>query len=217
MSSTTTANTITALSSIFAIEGYLKTMVSDNGPQLRNAFEEFCKHHGIKHITAAFHPASYGLAERSDVQILSQEEPQRRFTPNSNGKSPAELIHGRPVRTVLSQLFEQPVDAKQSVTKYVPNQMVYARNYSEGKKWIEGIIDRPIGKMLFMVRTTNGYIKRHFNHHRKTSRVLPFSNVILNLSHPRAPHHLTNNQGKNNHHDFHPAYLFAKVVVFAKK
>jgi len=26
-----------------------------------------------------------------------------RFTPNSQGKSPAELIHGRPVRTVLSR------------------------------------------------------------------------------------------------------------------
>jgi len=51
-----------------------------------------------------------------------------RFTPNSQGKSPAELIHGRPVRTVLSQLFDHPVQAKHSVTKYIPNQMVYTRN-----------------------------------------------------------------------------------------
>ncbi|XP_052857051.1 uncharacterized protein K02A2.6-like [Drosophila gunungcola] len=66
MSSTTTANTIAALSSIFGIEGYPNTMVSDNGPQLTaDAFEEFCKLHGTKHITTApFHPASNGLAER---------------------------------------------------------------------------------------------------------------------------------------------------------
>ncbi|XP_052856685.1 uncharacterized protein K02A2.6-like [Drosophila gunungcola] len=66
MSSTTSANTIAALSSIFAIEGYPKTMVSDNGPQLTaDAFEEFCKLHGITYITTApFHPASKGLAER---------------------------------------------------------------------------------------------------------------------------------------------------------
>ncbi|XP_043064465.1 uncharacterized protein K02A2.6-like [Drosophila ficusphila] len=155
MSSTTTANTIAALSSIFAIEGYPKTMVSDNRPQLTaNAFEEFCKLHGIKHVTTApFHPASNGLAERF-VQT---------FTPKAQGKTPAELIHGRPVRTVLSQLFEKPVEAKQTITKYIPNQMVYARNYSRGEKWIEGIIDRPVGKMLFIVRTSNGYIKRHFN------------------------------------------------------
>nr|XP_043067227.1 uncharacterized protein K02A2.6-like [Drosophila bipectinata] len=153
MSSTTTSNTIAALSSIFAIEGYPKTMVSDNGPQLTaDAFEEFCKLHGIKHITTApFHPASNRLAERFGS------------TSNSYGKSPVELIHGRPVRTVLSQIFEQPVEAKLSVTKYVPNQMVYARNYVRGEKWIEGSIDRPIGKMVFLVRTTNGYIKRHFN------------------------------------------------------
>nr|XP_043069087.1 uncharacterized protein K02A2.6-like [Drosophila bipectinata] len=182
MSSTTTSNTIAALSSIFAIEGYPKTMVSDNGPQLTaDAFEEFCKLHGIKHITTApFHPASNGLAERfvqtfkfSVKKNLKDGIPLRaavtkylasyRFTPNSYGKSPAELIHGRPVRTVQSQLFEQPVEAKLSVTKYVPNQMVYARNYARGEKWIEGSIDRPIGKMVFLVRTTNGYIKRHFN------------------------------------------------------
>ncbi|XP_050745817.1 uncharacterized protein K02A2.6-like [Drosophila biarmipes] len=113
MSFTTTVNTIAALSSIFAIEGYPKTMVSDNGPQLTaDAFEEFCKRHGIKHITTApFHPASNGLAERF-VQT---------FTPNSYRKSCAELIHGRSIRTVISQLFEQPVEAKQSVTKYVAN------------------------------------------------------------------------------------------------
>nr|XP_041630616.1 uncharacterized protein K02A2.6-like [Drosophila kikkawai] len=66
MSSTTTDNTIAALSSIFAIEGYPKTLVSDNGPQLTaDAFKEFCKLHGVKHITTApFHPASNGLAER---------------------------------------------------------------------------------------------------------------------------------------------------------
>jgi len=41
-------------------------VVSDNGPQLTaDTFEEFCKQHGIKHITTApFHPASNGLAER---------------------------------------------------------------------------------------------------------------------------------------------------------
>ncbi|XP_043064398.1 uncharacterized protein K02A2.6-like [Drosophila ficusphila] len=182
MSSTTTANTIAALSSIFAIEGYPKTMVSDNGPQLTaDAFEEFCKLHGIKHITTApFHPASNGLAERfvqtfkfAVKKNLQDGIPLRvavtkylasyRFTPNAQGKTPAELIHGRPVRTVLSQLFGKPVEAKQTITKYDPNQMVYARNYSRGEKWIEGVIDRPVGKMLFIVRTSNGYIKRHFN------------------------------------------------------
>jgi len=66
MSSTTTASTISALIAIFAIEGYPKTIVSDNGPQLTaETFKEFCLQHGINHLTTApFHPASNGLAER---------------------------------------------------------------------------------------------------------------------------------------------------------
>jgi len=66
MSSTTTRNTISALTAIFAIEGYPKRIVSDNGPQLTaETFKEFCLQHGINHLTTApFHPASNGLAER---------------------------------------------------------------------------------------------------------------------------------------------------------
>ncbi|XP_050340986.1 uncharacterized protein K02A2.6-like, partial [Bactrocera neohumeralis] len=66
LSSTTTDSTIHSLKSIFAIEGFPNTLVSDNGPQLTSdAFKQFCKLHGITHITTApFHPASNGLAER---------------------------------------------------------------------------------------------------------------------------------------------------------
>jgi len=43
MSSTTTANTISALTAIFAIEGYPKTIVSDKRHQLTaETFKEFC-------------------------------------------------------------------------------------------------------------------------------------------------------------------------------
>lgn len=53
-----------ALKSIFAIEDFPNTLVSDNEPQLTSAFQQFCKLHGIVHITTApFHSASNGLAE----------------------------------------------------------------------------------------------------------------------------------------------------------
>ncbi|KAL7724906.1 hypothetical protein ACLKA6_020042 [Drosophila palustris] len=104
MTSTTTANTIAALTSIFAIEGYPKTLVSDNGPQLTaKSFQEFCKQHGINHITTApFHPASKGLAERfvqtfktsvsknikegySVKTAVTKYLSSYRFTPNAEG------------------------------------------------------------------------------------------------------------------------------------
>ncbi|XP_036340020.1 uncharacterized protein K02A2.6-like [Rhagoletis pomonella] len=185
MPSTTTENTITALSAIFAIEGYPKTLVSDNGPQLiSDVFQQFCKLHGIAHNTIApFHPASNGLAERfvqsfktSVSKNIQDGLPTKsavlrylasyRFAPNLNGKTPAELLHGRPVRTLLSQLFEHPRKAttnQKHITKYEKNQKVYARNYAKGEKWVEAIINRKVGNMMYIVQTLQGYLKRHVN------------------------------------------------------
>ncbi|XP_041450608.1 uncharacterized protein LOC121404681 [Drosophila obscura] len=146
MTATTTENTIAALTAIFAIEGYPKTLVSDNGPQLTSdSFNQFCQLHEISHITTApFHPASNGLAERF-VQTFKTSVSKNikdgyrvntavtkylrtyRFTPNSEGKTPAELLHGRPVRTILSQLFEKRSEgcrrSKQSFIKRHINQI----------------------------------------------------------------------------------------------
>ncbi|XP_050339840.1 uncharacterized protein K02A2.6-like [Bactrocera neohumeralis] len=185
LSSTTTDSTIHSLKSIFAIEGFPNTLVSDNGPQLTSdAFKQFCKLHGITHITTApFHPASNGLAERF-VQTFKTAVRKNineglsircavvkflatyRFTPNSNGKTPAELIHGRSVRTMLTQLFETPTQSKSKIVdthKFQPNELVYARNFAKGEKWIKGIIIHPIGKMMFMVKSNRGTIRRHIN------------------------------------------------------
>ncbi|KAL7724915.1 hypothetical protein ACLKA6_020051 [Drosophila palustris] len=183
MTSTTTANTIAALTSIFAIEGYPKTLVSDNGPQLTaESFQEFCKQHGINHITTApFHPASNGLAERfvqtfktsvsknikegySVKTAVTKYLSSYRFTPNAEGKSPAELLHGRQVRTILSQIFEKQTESKpMQEAKYSANQAVFAKNYARGEKWIKATIDRSVGRMLYILRTSTGFIKRHVN------------------------------------------------------
>ncbi|XP_018782639.1 PREDICTED: uncharacterized protein K02A2.6-like [Bactrocera latifrons] len=185
LSSTTTDNTIHSLKSIFAIEGFPNALVSDNGPQLTSdAFQQFCKLHGITHITTApFHPASNGLAERF-VQTFKTAVRKNineglsvrcavvkflatyRFTPNSNGETPAELLHGRSVRIMLTQLFETPAQSKSKIVdkyKFQPIELVYARNFAKGEKWIKGIIIHPIGKMMFMVKSNRGTIRRHIN------------------------------------------------------
>ncbi|XP_049855039.1 uncharacterized protein K02A2.6-like [Schistocerca gregaria] len=65
MTSTTSAQTIQALSCIFAIEGLPETLVTDNGPQFTSAkFKAFCTTLGIRLInTAPFHAAFNRLAE----------------------------------------------------------------------------------------------------------------------------------------------------------
>ncbi|XP_055918601.1 uncharacterized protein K02A2.6-like [Eupeodes corollae] len=123
MGSTTSEATIKALQNKFAIEGLPETLVSDNGSQFSSSvFAEFCHELGIVHIkTAPFHPASNGEAERmvrtfktAIQKQISEGVNERdalltfltsyRSTPNVTGKSPSELLHGRPMRSLLSQL-----------------------------------------------------------------------------------------------------------------
>ena len=139
-----------------AIEGFRNALVSDNGSQLTSdGFQQFCKLFGIVHITTApFYPASNWLAEgfvqtfKTAVQKSINEGISIRcaivkylatypFTPNANGKTPAELLHGRSIRTMLTQLFETSAHSKSKIVnthKFQPNELVYARNYAKGEK-----------------------------------------------------------------------------------
>ncbi|XP_036346978.1 uncharacterized protein K02A2.6-like [Rhagoletis pomonella] len=184
LKTTTTTDTLMALSAIFAIEGLPETLVSDNGPQLTaDLFKQFCAKNGIKHVTSApFHPASNGLAERfvrtfktamvknlqdglSIPAALIKYLSTYRSMPNAEGKTPAQLLHGRAVRTLLSQALPitQSTPNNKANAKFKPSQLVYMRNYARGPKWIKGCIDRVLGKMTYIVHSPMGYQKRHQN------------------------------------------------------
>lgn len=185
MSNTTTEDTISALSAIFAIEGIPNTIVSDNGPQLTSEkFKEFCNTHGIKHVTTTpFHPASNGLAERFvrtfktsvkknlDDQLSINDAVRKflatyRFMPNTDEKSPAELMRGRAVRTIWSQLLESSkkcYETPKSSSKYNIEDAVFVRNYGKGDKWVPGIVIQKHGKVIFVIKTAKGLCRRHIN------------------------------------------------------
>ncbi|XP_036317367.1 uncharacterized protein K02A2.6-like [Rhagoletis pomonella] len=192
----TTSSTITALQKIFSVEGLPKTIVSDNGPQFTSEeFQTFCKLNTIEHLTSApFHPASNGLAERfvrtfkqAFSKIMTTETHREkalykylatyRSTPNTvSGKSPAELLHGRQSRTILSALFPQKQNVFGSDLKFHVGQEVYARNYSGAKRWVEGQILEVIGQMMYHVQTETGTIKRHQNQ-LKVKLVIPHTDA----------------------------------------
>ncbi|XP_037813440.1 uncharacterized protein K02A2.6-like [Lucilia sericata] len=185
MENTTTISTIKALQNIFSIEGLPETIVTDNGTQFTsNDFKVFCQVHGIEHLTTApFHPSSNGNAERFVRTFKTSIKKQLtdgsslqasvlayittyRTSPNSCGKSPAELLHGRQPRTLLSLLSPTSTHTSCSDTLKPPikiNDNVLCRNFWEGDKWIPGKIIKTIGNMMFLIDVGNKVWKRHIN------------------------------------------------------
>jgi transposase InsO family protein len=158
------------LDELFSRFGDPETIVSDNGSQFTSDhFAAFCKEHGIQHLrTAPYHPQSNGQAERFvdtlKRSLLKINEGEKiamtlqvflqtyRSTPSRTlqGKSPAELLLGRKMRTILSLL--QPSQCLPAVVNQQQNEQfnrkhgtvprsfqagdkVYAKVYT-AKKWI---------------------------------------------------------------------------------
>jgi hypothetical protein len=205
---TTSTNTIEVLKQIFATEGLPKTIITDNGPQFTSKeFDAYCTLHGIKHVTSPpFHPASNGEAERF-VQSLkkgieknceggdSLKKALQSFLttyrclphPMLCWKSPAEVLHGRQPRNLLSLISpssdshrhrsSQPTN---TTTRYNIDSLVYARNYGSGPKWLQGKVIKQLGDMLFIIRTDRGLWKRHQNQLQPRIDIPIFSNIEPN-------------------------------------
>ena len=115
LSSLSSAETIRALKSIFARHGIPDVLRSDNGPQYDSAeFAKFAKDWEFKHTTSSpGYPQSNGEAERA-VQtaknlLKKSVDPAEallayRATPLENGRSPAELLFGRRIRSNLPSI-----------------------------------------------------------------------------------------------------------------
>lgn len=126
MNSITASDTISELAIIFSRYGLPMTLRVDNGPQLNEnceEFREFCESNGIRLInTIPFWPAMNGEVERQNRSLLKRlriaqqlgkdwkaEMHQYLLTYHSTnhtttGKSPAELMFGRKIRTKLPQV-----------------------------------------------------------------------------------------------------------------
>ncbi|XP_055689215.1 uncharacterized protein K02A2.6-like [Lutzomyia longipalpis] len=208
-SSTTTSQTINKLTEVFARLGIPETLVSDNGTQFTNPeFKKFCDVNGIAHLTTnPYTPASNGQCERLVGTLKHALEKQRttgslevalqgflanyRVTPNDNapeGKSPAELMFGRKIRTIFDLLkykAEEPIRRNEHMEEqynkrhgtkarvFVKGEEVYAKKFAQGGKfsWVPGRIIERRGSVSYNVRLLNDIIIRsHTNQlkHRYT-------------------------------------------------
>ena len=197
MSNITAPVTTDTLRSIFATHGLPDTVVSDNGPTFTSeVFKEFVEKNGIRHIlTAPYHPASNGLAERAVETLkdglrkmtghtletkLARFLFQYRITPHTTtGLPPAEMLLGRKPKSHLD-LLRPDVGAK--VARSQENQKVrrdqharerllqqgdcvYVKNFASGSKWLPGVIHRQSGPVSFVVDLLDGRQVRRHQDH----------------------------------------------------
>lgn len=122
---TTTNTVMTQIKSFFARHGIPSTVRTDNGPQFScQAFKDFSKMYGFEHITSSpLYPQSNGLVENGVkiVKLLikkaldSNSDPylallNYRDTPLKHGKSPAEMLFNRKLKTRLPVFIESEPD-----------------------------------------------------------------------------------------------------------
>lgn len=189
--------TIRHLREIFATHGLPELLVSDNGTAFTSSeFKEFMVRNGIRHVTTApYHPSSNGLAERAvrtfkegmKKYTLGEIETRLarflfhyRTTPHSTtGRSPAELLMGRCLRSPLDLI--QP-DAAEKVrqkqdqqkqnydqhTKDRPVKLgdaVFARNFGCGPRWLPGKVATIQGSsmVLIQLQSDGRTVRRHLD------------------------------------------------------
>ncbi|CAI5778641.1 XP_034959630.1uncharacterized protein K02A2.6-like [Podarcis lilfordi] len=191
MPSTTTEAVIRVLRGLFATPGCPDVLVSDNGPQFPSGtFEWYLLGLGIRHaLTAPFHPSSNGQAER---MVRSAKEALARLdrgdwhervaeyllvqhiTPHATtGRSPAELLMGRHLRSPLDRLhpdfaMAEPPGCANAPRSFVPGNQVFARNYVEDIPWVPATVVGVTGPRSYQVALEDGRLwRRHIDQLRR--------------------------------------------------
>ncbi|XP_043191542.1 uncharacterized protein K02A2.6-like isoform X1 [Amphibalanus amphitrite] len=192
MKTVSAERTIDELRSLFARLGLPKQVVSDNGPQFTSReMSEFMMMNGVRHIKVApYHPSSNGAAERAvqtvknslkasiqDGQSLATRLARflmsyRNAPQVSTGRSPAELLYGRSLRTRLDLLrpdrAQMAVDCQARMAETAGGELrgfgigedVWARSFS-GPKWRRGRIAAKTGPVSYEVDVGDTCWSRH--------------------------------------------------------
>ncbi|CAH8538525.1 unnamed protein product [Schistosoma rodhaini] len=196
MATCTASETISKLFELFSCFGVPETLVTDNGSQFTaDSFKHFCNINGIVHIRSPpYHPQSNGQAERfvdtfkrallkgdgeGTSQVITRFLIAYRTTPNHivpDGKSPAEAMFGRKIRTVFDAMLPpKPMVGRrqnQNIRSFNVGDKVLVKSYSEKKRWEPGVIVKRMGNVLYKVRGTFGTWIRHINQILREKRIL---------------------------------------------
>ncbi|CAF1510509.1 unnamed protein product [Adineta ricciae] len=182
---TTAGNLTQVLDQIIDWLGPPETLVSDNGPPFNShEMNQFYKRYGINHTTtAAYHPASNGLAERfvrsfkeamMKEQLSGQSNKQialrnflrtYRWTPHtSTGMCPANMMLQHSIKTEFDSMKPTKPTEPKNMAKFTVGQLVWRlkHNVKKESRWQPGIITRQISSILYEVQSSDG--QRHKHH-----------------------------------------------------
>ncbi|XP_026573034.1 uncharacterized protein LOC113447208, partial [Pseudonaja textilis] len=149
--STTTRAVAQALTRLFVTHGLPDTIVSDNGPQFTSTdFSRFSQDDWHSRLSRF---------------LISQHSTPCTVT----NKSPAELLMGRCLRTILDRLHphycpDTPLGSNSRVRSFVLQDQVFTRNYAGDPLWVPGRIVAITGPRSYHVQLEDGRIwRRHLD------------------------------------------------------
>lgn len=213
MTSMSSSAVIQKLRMLFATHGVPDVIVSDNGTAfVSTEFTEFANRNQIRHVAVApYHPSSNGQAERmvretkealthmdsGDVNVdLARFLFRQHTLPHSTtGRSPAELLMNRRLKTALDHLHpdsqfhsswkqeDKFLQEGKKARTFCVGDVVYARNYLSGAKWVPGVVTAVTGPLSYRIETEDGRTwRRHVDQLRRRSAAGPEGKSSLDLS-----------------------------------
>ena len=207
LSSMTSVVVITKFKSIFAHHGIPESLVTDNGRQFTSReFQTFSEEWNFLHVTSSpYYAQSNGEAERAVQEakkILSQADfflalmNYRSSPTTATGYSPAELVMGRKIRTILPTLpvnLSPKIIERKSILgkdegRKRANQIYYNRRHGTRKlpplepgtkvlqkldherQWTNpATVIRSVAPRSYLIKTSFGTLRRNRKHLRPTS------------------------------------------------
>ncbi|KAK8771636.1 hypothetical protein V5799_025120 [Amblyomma americanum] len=214
MTSISAAAVCAKLHFLFATHGIPETVV--NGTAFcSEEFRDFMCRNQIRHATvASYHRSSNGQEERMvretkevlkcmiggniDTCLARFLMTQHILPHATTGKSPAKLLMGRKLSTVLERLHpdlqsgvqqEQVMQRRnQAVRLFEVGDRVFMRNYLYGPKWLPGIVDAVTGPVSYLVVTKDGrQWRRHVDQLRSRSASYALDSSTSGMSEEEEP------------------------------
>ena len=173
---------------------------SDNAAQFTSEeYCQFCESNGIRRtLVAPHHPSSNGEVERfvqtfkSAIQRAKSEDCKqalvqfllhyRTTSHGTTGKSPAEMMFGRRIRTRLDLLHPKPKQTKSKKTEkelipkpklreFQVGNCVWMRNYLGKPRWLPRVVTARTGPVSYRIRSRGQEHWRHVDQLKRRESV----------------------------------------------